>query len=86
MRANFQVEITDPAEFHCFKLTLNPRAQPDDEDAPRIEIMLHAVSLVDLINECSMALCQWQKLATEDLIRRLTGMTSDELRAKGLIA
>jgi len=23
---NIQVEITDPSEFHCFRLTLNPKA------------------------------------------------------------
>lgn len=81
-----EIEITDPTEFHCFKLILNPRAQPGDQGAPRIEIMLHATSLVDLIHKCSLALCEWQKQTTEDLLQRITGMTAKELREKGMIA
>lgn len=79
---NIQVEITDAKEFHCFRLVFNPRSAPGQ----RIEIMLHATALVDLIHEASMALCQWQKVTTMSLILQLTGLTEDEAREKGLIA
>jgi hypothetical protein len=48
--------------------------------------MLHATSLVGLINECSLALCEWQRSTSEDLIRRITGLSDEELRERGLIA
>lgn len=91
---NIQVEITDPSEFHCFRLTLNPKAPPepyctthgrDECDGlrpscvvmpPRIEIMLHARSLVDLIHKCSLALCDWQAESSAKLIELLTGLES----------
>jgi hypothetical protein len=58
---NIRVEITDASEVHCFKLTLNAnRYQGAMVEAPAIEIMLHARSLVDLIHKCSTALCDWQ--------------------------
>jgi len=37
----------------------------------RIEIMLHARSLVDLIHKCSLALCDWQAETTAHLIDML---------------
>lgn len=84
--APLRIEITDAAEFHCFKLILNPRAQPGDEGTPRIEIMMHAIALVDLIHKCSLALSEWQRQTTEELLREITGLTTDEMRARGLIA
>jgi hypothetical protein len=74
----------DAHEFHCFRLVLNPRSEPSERCEvhgrmrgdcgcpPRIEIMLHARSLVDLIHKCSLALCDWQAQTTGDLIERLT--------------
>jgi hypothetical protein len=64
---NIQIEVTDAREFHCFRLVLNPQSEPGE----RIEIMLHARSLVDLIHKCSLALCDWQAQTTEDLMKRL---------------
>lgn len=64
---NIQVEITDASEFHCFRLTLNPRGTVEGE-SPRIEIMLHARSLVDLIHKCSLALCDWQSDSTKHIL------------------
>ncbi len=120
--SNIQVEITDASEFHCFKLTLNPKGTPDhapcsqcceavllpvgDREgtmhyeceacgkpcdampAPnaRIEVMLHARSLVDLIHKCSLALCDWQSQTAEHLICQITGLDAKEAREKGLIA
>jgi hypothetical protein len=66
--SNIQVEITDASEFHCFRLTLNPKSAPGE----RIEIMFHARSLVDLIHKCSLALCDWQAKNSEYLIQKLT--------------
>lgn len=77
---SFKVEITDPREFHCFRLTLNPQS------GERIEVMLHARALVDLIHQCSVALCEWQQNTTGYLIQRLTGLTEAEARERGLIA
>lgn len=77
-----EVEITDAAEFHCFRLVFNPRSAPGQ----RIEIMLHAATLVELIHECSTALGQWQKATTTALILQMTGLTEDEARERGLIA
>lgn len=102
---NIQIEITDASEFHCFKLTLNPRWEecqncdghgtlmrpsavheepPVEYDCDvchgegkltipgsGIEIMLHARSLVDLIHKCNLALCDWQKATTDDLLQKL---------------
>lgn len=62
--SNIQVEITDASEFHCFRLILNPKSGP----AQRIEIMLHARSLVDLIHKCSLTLCDWQAQTSKELI------------------
>lgn len=75
--SNIQVEITDPHEFHCFKLTLNPQGPEFNpleptSTAPRIEIMLHARSLVDLIHKCNLALCEWQQQTSQYLLDRLT--------------
>jgi hypothetical protein len=78
---NIQVDITDAGEFHCFRLTFRPPGEPRN-----IEIMLHASALVDLIHECSTALCQWQKETTTYLICQKTGMTEEEARREGLIA
>jgi hypothetical protein len=64
---NIQVEITDESEFHCFMLVLNPSSAPGE----RIEIMLHARSLVDLIHKCSLALCDWQAQKTDYLLKKL---------------
>lgn len=75
----FQVEITDASEFHCFRLTLNPRS------GDRIEVMLHARSLVELIHQCSMVLCDWQKQTTTMLICQKAGCTEEQARAAGLI-
>lgn len=41
------------------------------EGAGRVEIMLHARSLVDLIHKCSSALCDWQAQTSQYLIDRL---------------
>jgi len=65
--SNILVEITDPAEHHCFRLVLNPRSAPGE----RIEIMLHARSLVDLIHKCSVALSDWQHDRTDYLLALL---------------
>jgi hypothetical protein len=65
--SNIVVEITDPSEFHCFRLILNPQSAPGQ----RIEIMLHARSLVDLIHKCSIALCDWQADRSAYLIEKL---------------
>jgi hypothetical protein len=80
MSKPFQVEITDASEFHCFRLIVNP---PSGES---IEIMLHASSLVDLIHQCSTALCDWQRQTTKMLICQRTGLTEEEARKAGLIA
>jgi len=63
--SNIVVEITDIHEFHCFKLTLNPRS------GEKIEIMLHARSLADLIHKCNVAWCDWQRDSSAFLIDRL---------------
>lgn len=74
---NIQVEITDPHEFHCFRLILNP-CEAEDATGTRqasghaIEIMFHARSLVDLIHKCSLALCDWQAQTSAELIEKLT--------------
>jgi hypothetical protein len=77
-----RVEITDATEFHCFRMVLNPRSAPGQQ----IEVMLHATALVDLIHQCSLALCAWQKQTTTALILEKTGLSEDEAREKGLIA
>lgn len=79
-KSSIDVEITDAAEFHCFRLVFNPRS------GERIEIMLHATALVDLIHESSSALCEWQRQTTTQLICAKTGLTEAEARAAGLIA
>jgi len=104
MSASIEVEITDPHEFHCFRLVLNPLAPPEPYCAthgkdlcdgtgpscvvmpPRIEIMLHARTLVELIYRCSTALCEWQRATTTHLICERTGLSEEEARAAGLIA
>ena len=75
-----RIEITDPEEFHCFRMTLQP---PSGE---QIEIMLHAASLVELIHEGSVALCTWQRETSSRLIQQLTGLSEQEARQAGLIA
>ena len=79
---NIQVEITDAREFHCFRLILNPQS----ETGQRIEVMFHARALVDLIHECSTALCEWQKETSAYLLEQHTGLSQEELRKAGLIA
>jgi hypothetical protein len=80
--SQIQVEITDASEFHCFRLVFNPKSAPGQS----IEIMLHAASLVDLIHECSVALCKWQSLTTVELLKKMTGLSEEDLRERGLIA
>lgn len=85
--SSIQVEITDPSEFHCFRLLLNPSGHEQACDAAmlpdaactcgaagrgvRLEIMLHARSVVDLIHKLSVALCEWQADRSQYLIDRL---------------
>jgi hypothetical protein len=76
-----RVEITGMETLHCFRMVLNPRSAPDQQ----IEVFLHARALVDLIYECSSALCDWQAQTTRALILQKTGLTEEEARAKGLI-
>lgn len=71
----FAVEITDPHEFHCFRLTICP---PTGET---IEIMLHARSLVKLIHQCSLALCDWQAQTSAELIEKLTREFPERVKA-----
>jgi hypothetical protein len=80
MSKKIEVEVTDLNEFHCFRMTLNPQS------GEHIEIMLHASALVDLIHECSVALCAWQKETTTHLICQRTGLSEEEARQQGLIA
>lgn len=64
-------------------------AQKCDVEVPghaKIEIMLHARSLVDLIHKCSLALCEWQRQTTVQLICERTGLTEEQAREKGFIA
>lgn len=68
--SNILIEITDAREFHCFRLVLHPQGMPDGSH-PRIEIMLHGRSLVDLIHKCSLALCDWQAQTTGYLLERI---------------
>lgn len=63
----FEVRITDSSEFHCFCLTINPASAPGQ----KIEVMIHARALVDLIHECSAALCEWQQESTGFLLDKL---------------
>jgi hypothetical protein len=41
---------------------------------------------VDLIHECSVALCEWQRQTSQALILAKTGLTEKEAREQGLIA
>lgn len=72
--SRIQVEITDLSEPHCFQLVFNPLT------GERIEIMLHARSLVDLIHQCSAALCEWQYHTTAYLIDRIRSEAQEEER------
>src|SRR5215472_3964342 len=102
MKSNIRVEVTDPGEFHCFKLTLEPprgeacQTHPDGEcggrfldcviyesAGQRIEIMLHASALVNLIHEANVALMSWQKDTSARLICQLTGLSEAQAREKG---
>jgi len=67
---NIRVDITGPAEAHCFRLTLNPQSAPG-ACPPAIEIMFHARQLVDLIHKCSLALSDWQAATTDHLLTRM---------------
>ena len=78
--SNIRVEITDASEFHCFRLVLIAKG------GQQIEVMLHARALVDLIHECSVSLCEWQSQTTVELLQRMTGLSEDDLRLRGLIA
>jgi hypothetical protein len=64
---NILVGVTDITERHCFCLVINPSSAPGQ----RIEIMLHARALVDLIHKCSIALCDWQAQTTAELIEKI---------------
>lgn len=75
-----KVEFTDIKEFHCFRLVLRP------ENGQRLEIMLHARSLVELIHQSSVALCEWQAQTSSYLIQKITGLSEAEARERGLIA
>ena len=102
MTPNIQVEITDASEFHCFRVLLNPKGHDvgcpasvvpgatcvclAEGAGARLEIMMHARSLVELIHECSVALCEWQKQTTTKLILEKTGLSEAEARKAGLIA
>lgn len=64
---NIQVEITDASEFHCFRLTLNPKSAPGQ----KIEIMLHARTFVDQVHQASLALSDWQAETTGYLLAKI---------------
>ena len=46
----------------------------------------HASALVELIHECSTALCAWQTQTTTHLICQKTGLSEEEARRQGIIA
>ncbi len=46
------------------------------EGEGRVEVMLHARSLVDLIHKCNVALCEWQQQTSQELIEKLTRYAS----------
>ena len=77
--SNIIVEVTDAREFHCFRLVLNPKSAPGE----RIEIMLHARSLVDLIHKCNIALCDFQKQSTDYLLRLIEERGGTEIAKVG---
>lgn len=52
----------------------------------RVEILLHAAALVDLIHKSSLALCEWQAENSKRLILQMTGLSEEVARQKGLIA
>ncbi len=74
------VEISESGDAYCASCR-----KPLGNAPSRIEIMLHARSLVDLIHKCSLALCDWQVETTTGLILKLTRMDVEEARKKGLI-
>jgi len=75
-----QIEITDSSAFHCFGLKLT------SQEGTKIEIMLHATQLVDLLHKGNLALSEWQRMTTQELILRMTGMNEETARKNGLIA
>jgi hypothetical protein len=93
---HIQVEITDPAEPHCFRLLLHPKAHGDGCQAvlqpgrectceaggsgARLEIMLHARSVVELIHKLSLAYCDWAADRAGFLYERLNHASSAAYR------
>jgi hypothetical protein len=72
-RSHIEVEITGPEDFHCFRIILHARPDPQGGERQPIEIMLHARSLIELIHKCSLALSDWQAETSALLMKRLTG-------------
>ena len=80
MGAVIKCEMTDATELHCFKLTLQ------NVQGQRVEILLHATSLLELIGACSRAFLEWGRVNSERMICMITRLTPEQARARGLLA
>jgi hypothetical protein len=70
----FSVRVTDTHEFHCFELTFDAALDSPDNERHPVIMMLHARMLVELIHECSSALCDWQAQTSAYLIRSVDAL------------
>jgi hypothetical protein len=65
--SNIRVELTDPTEFHCFRLTFNAAPKPGSPRVP-IEIMLHTTQAIDLFTQLANQLSVYMAKASAELI------------------
>lgn len=72
---NISVELTDPSEFHCFKVTF--RVQPSASESERVplEIFLHTTQAIDLLHKLSLAICEKHRQDSADLLKSKYGIT-----------
>jgi|GEM_PF-5973375 len=69
-KQHIEVQVTDSTEFHCFRVIFWAALEPGAQ-RHKIEIMLHATQLVDLLHKGSQALGEWQCQTTDYLLKRL---------------
>ena len=68
--SNIEVILTDPSEFHCFKLVFHIKPEtPEGIERHPLEIYLHTTQAIDLFSKLAVKLSEYMHQASAELLR-----------------
>ena len=70
---NISVELTDPNELHCFKLTFHIRAEPDSAERVPLELCLHTRQAFDLFHKLGEKIMDYFADRSAYLLKKIAG-------------